>query len=528
MFLVRPPAQYDESLSSWRQRLAMANGFRLFPLAPGELRRLDPDVAPPWQALQWVADTHGTTHEQISRMTAAGRYGTTQNTSVKGPRRWIVSMQYSRSAHRRYGLPYCPECLREDSEPYFRLHWRSCLHSHCLRHGTLFQETCSRCNTVAWPGLCVKTATYATSWSAPHICSVCSMDLRDAAPGEFVGAMPMLVRAPSVEETIVLGDGLPVTAQGYGDAVWVVCQLFIRIRSARRIAKHHLSLAPLLSDLHTQTARCVEELPIHLRHRLTTRVHELFTQWPTKLANFCASAQISAAHLSQDREDCPAWFNDFVRQHLCMQVRGISVVQVRAVCERLNASGQPVNKASVSRVLGANSSAAIDLVLRNRTQATKDESLQFFRELSIWCEVTQRRRSSTEVRLRDALILLLSILKELPPVEVTSWTKSMCLRELAWVKSSMESDSFLTVTCLSQALRLMSRYDQIRSTHHFEPSTAVDATYFGGFRGSRVPLRSLQRTLSAAMKSLDPLLLRSASVYWRSRKGFVGMPPALS
>lgn len=515
MFLVRPPAQCDESLSSWRQRLAMANGFRLFPLAPGELRRMDPDVAPPLHALQWVAQTHGSTPEQISRMTAIGRYGTTQNTSLRGSRRWIVSMQYSRIAHRRYGLPYCPECLREDSEPYFRLHWRSCLHSHCLRHGTLFQETCSRCQTAAWPGLCVKTATYALSWSAPHICSVCSMDLRDAAPGEFVGVHPMLVRVPSVDETIALSDSLRVTARSYGDAVWVICQLFIRTRSASRIAQHHATLIPLLSDLHAQSARCAEELPIQLRHRLTTRVHGLFAGWPSKLANFCNSARVSAAHLSQDRKDCPGWFDDFVRQHLCMQIRGISVDQVRTVSQRLSASGQSINKSSVSRALGVSSSLAIDLTLGNRTQASNDESLQFLRQLSAWCEVSQRRRSSTEVRIRDALILLLSILKEIPPAEVANWTKSACLMELARSKASIDSSSSVTVAYLNQLTRLMTSYDEIRAAHLPESPSDLDIFYFRGFRGSSVSQRSLQRTLSTAMKSLDPLLLRSTSVYWR-------------
>ena len=74
MFLMTPRPEPEESLSSWRQRFGMANGFRLFPLAPGELRRSDPDVAPSDSTLEWLSQTHGVPVDKLVLMTAAGKF----------------------------------------------------------------------------------------------------------------------------------------------------------------------------------------------------------------------------------------------------------------------------------------------------------------------------------------------------------------------------------------------------------------------------------------------------------------------
>lgn len=513
MFLITPRPQPEESLSSWRQRFGMENGFRLFPLAPGELRRSDPDVAPSDATLKWISRTHGVPIEKLVQMTAAGKFGTTHGKAARGLRRWIVSMQYSRMANRRFGLPYCPVCLQEDAIPYFRLHWRSCLHSHCPHHGVLYRDVCFRCNTATWPGPCANSSVYEKSWSAPHICCVCGADLRDATSGEKVVATQSLTTTPATDAMIPLSAELTVSAESYGDAVWIVCQLFMRGRSARCIAQRHVNLAPLVSELQSQSARSVEELPIHLRHMLTTEVHSLFVQWPLSLVDFCAVARISAEHLSQNRVGCPAWFESFVRQYLCIQKRGISVDHVVTACASLSNSGMPVSKASVSRMLGGSCSNAIDKVLGQRVHATHIELTQFLSELSSWTEVCQIRRSSTEIRLRDSLILLLSILERVPPVDVAEWRKSKCLAVVDAAKALDDSHNVVAVRCVTLIDQLLMRYERFRGVLRPCSSDEIESAFFGGFRGASVPQRSLQRTLSTAMNSLDPRLVRSVSVF---------------
>jgi hypothetical protein len=246
---------------------------------------------------------------------------------------------------------------------------------------------------------------------------------------------------------------------------------------------------------------------------LTTEVHSLFAQWPHSLVDFCAAAQISAEHLSQNRENCPAWFEDFVRQHLCIKKRGISVDRVVAACEGLNTSGTPVSKASVSRLLGVSCSNAIDEVLRQRVHATHAEMTHFLDRLSAWTEVCQRRRSSTEIRLRDSLILLLSILEQVAPVDVAAWSKSKCLAAVDAAKTLDDSGNVAAARCVTLIDELLVRYERFKVVRRPRSSDEIESAYFGGFRGTSVPQRSLQRTLSSAMTLLDPRLVRSASVF---------------
>lgn len=354
---------------------------------------------------------------------------------------------------------------------------------------------------------------YAKSWSPPHICCTCGVDLRDAMPGEKVDGTLQLATTLATDAVIPLSEELRVSSKSYGDAVWIVCQLFMRVRSARCIARHHANLAPLVSELQSQPARSVEELPIHLRHMLTAEVHSLFPQWPHRLVDFCAAAQISAEHLSQNREDCPAWFEDFVREHLCIQKRGVSVDQIVTACESLNDARMPVSKASVSRLLGVSCSSAIDKVLGQRGHSTPAELMQFLDELSSWTEACQSRRSSTEIRLRDSLILLLSILEGVPPVDVATWSKSKCLAAVDAEKSMGGFHNEAAVRCVTLIDQLLVHYEQVRTVRCPHVSDEIEGAYFGGFREVTVPQRSVQRLISTAMTSLDPRLVRSITSF---------------
>ena len=41
-----------------------------------------------------------------------------------------------------YGLQFCPHCLAEDIEPYFRLAWRLAFYTHCPKHYCMLLDLC--------------------------------------------------------------------------------------------------------------------------------------------------------------------------------------------------------------------------------------------------------------------------------------------------------------------------------------------------------------------------------------------------
>lgn len=144
--------------------------------------------------------------------------------------------------------------------------------------------------------------------------------------------------------------------------------------------------------------------------------------------------------------------------------------------------------------------------------ATVDETLEFMRGLVSFTEAHQQRRSSAEVRLRDSLIFLVSILEGTPPVEVLTWSKRKCMATVSNAKKLAEEQGDVAVRCVAQINNLISRYEKLRVVRLFAAGDNEQA-YFEGFRGAFLPQRSLHRTLSTAMKSLDIRLMRSVSVF---------------
>ncbi len=491
----------------------MANGFRLFPLAPGELRRSDPDIAPAQSTIAWIFDTHGLPVEKLHQMTAAGQYGTLQEKGARGMRRWVVSMQYSRMGDRRYGLPYCPLCLREDKIPFFRLSWRCCLNSHCTTHGTLLIDRCTNCNAPTWPSLCVSVGEYERTWSAPHQCPRCNADLRDGESGADAGLFGQLAPVPSINLRVVLNQDLEVSAKSYGDAMWILCQLFVRKKSAAQITKYSPELAELIQELRTHNARCVEEFPLELRHQLTSHVHKLFDVWPQRLAEFCETNGITAVHISQDRWACPDWLEEFVQKYLCVQKRGIGLNEVRLVCDQLDAEKEKVTKAKVAKKLGASNAKAIDQLLNRRRDASYEELLQFVASLKVCALEKYYRQSSGEVRQRDALILLFAILSAEPLAEVSKWTRLQCMNRLTAFQANDTGD-IATARCIVEAIEaLLVQYDSPDDWQLLEKHSAPESSYFRGFKDNSVPQRSLQKTMAYAMRTFDVRLMRSITVF---------------
>lgn len=141
-----------EALSSWFIRCAHANGMKAQTFAVrnfGNHRQLwnrDIDrLAPDW-LLQTMSERTGTPLAQVKKMTALlfeGRLFQTKNLS--GQLRWWLPLNMYHRTYRNFGVQYCPQCLAEDSTPYFRLGWRLAFYTFCPKHQILMHDRCHQC-----------------------------------------------------------------------------------------------------------------------------------------------------------------------------------------------------------------------------------------------------------------------------------------------------------------------------------------------------------------------------------------------
>lgn len=187
---IRPRPENGELLSSWVNRLALANG-----MAPGHLHETLAHVAGPTDR-QWAHGTPsrglaeylsahtGDDVDTILKMAAVPPASSVGRDDMHGvfaaahPRvvlrqRAPVDPDAQVTAENAY-MVYCPLCLADDEDPWFRRNWRSRLAVGCTRHQVRLLHACPGCGRQIHPHLSKVLQPQA-------YCAYCSADLRSAA-----------------------------------------------------------------------------------------------------------------------------------------------------------------------------------------------------------------------------------------------------------------------------------------------------------------------------------------------------------
>ena len=174
----RPGPRDRELLTSWLARVAVHSGCDPLVLTSAiwpswRVWTVDADRSLADEHVRRVASWFGLPAEVVASATLM-RIGHTLHGHSKPnlplwP--WIVSLG-NRNRLRRAGMPFCPECLATDSQPFYRLDWRLAWIVGCELHGARLVDRCERCGAIAEPHRSV-----ATAGDLAH-CVACGFDLR--------------------------------------------------------------------------------------------------------------------------------------------------------------------------------------------------------------------------------------------------------------------------------------------------------------------------------------------------------------
>lgn len=160
----------DELLSSWLHRLAFANGIatRAFAgvfgrgsgmwTASCDLKKLPPDIA------TLIRSHTGLSFPRIAAMSLAG--------SMLTP--LLLPLRSLRRRARSTWMQFCPTCLAEDVQPYFRKQWRLACRVSCQKHRCGLRDRCPSCRSPI-------AAFDSIQLVAQHYCIGCGYDLRRAS-----------------------------------------------------------------------------------------------------------------------------------------------------------------------------------------------------------------------------------------------------------------------------------------------------------------------------------------------------------
>ena len=150
--------QQDEILSSWIIRLSHAHGYKVQTMCnflfgrTGAIWNRDVDRLAPKKVKEILARISGATIEQVGNTTLRAYEGILfEQLNMNGMSRWKLPLGIFHRSRRRPGLLFCPQCLDEDTEPYFRKRWRLALSTVCTKHRCYLLDACPECESPLAP-----------------------------------------------------------------------------------------------------------------------------------------------------------------------------------------------------------------------------------------------------------------------------------------------------------------------------------------------------------------------------------------
>ena len=404
-FLLRPAPLPGESLSSWRQRSGSANGFIWFPTHRSR-NRADPDLQPDADELNWLSEEFAQSVTRLKSLCLDRFKPLAVGERVGGQfTRWILSCSSSAESDEAMS-GYCPECLRTDEVPYFRLAWRFAFLTHCPIHHQRLLTKCPGCNRPCWPTSHSDRQHYPARVGDMRHCPECGKDLGqadteiDAGHRESGSLLEILHDMGST----AADDRFP--RQDYFRALWSTCRIISR-RVERFDVAGILENFQEISGFHVK-GRTIEKQPARVRQTIIAGASRLLEDWPERFIDACVRAGISRTDCGARHGGSPEWFNAVVQRRLAKSVNWITPEDVSLAVADIKATGGSVSKNALRRKFGVSESRAIDEILDQRRDATRDELTKLCRHYYRLIEQTPPSRDQQRTLCRDFLIVLVS------------------------------------------------------------------------------------------------------------------------
>lgn len=302
----RPKPEPGEIFSSYLARIAYAHGqspYRFYAyFLPGvPIWNRDIDRCASDALIEQIAVRCGLPVDQIAAMTLRGPekllagQSMHYELSIAGAAPWINVAGVFHRVRRRFGMQYCPQCLKEAH--YYRTSWRYSFVTTCVRHQRNLRDSCQHCDA---------PVIYHRMDSFQPVCSVCGHELMHDLPRS--GKDAQIEKSSTLQEMFlkILETGSvklnrqPIAA---GEFFPAVRRLFQIAKTAIRKAANNDALPNVYRDCPTG---CMEFLRIDERTQQVLALSEMLRDWPHAFLNFAHVCRITQAAVG-DINAMPVW-----------------------------------------------------------------------------------------------------------------------------------------------------------------------------------------------------------------------------
>lgn len=371
--------QEDELLSSWLVRLARGHGVKLHTFCSviwpgGQVWNRDIDKCAGESLLSVLTRRTGTSGAAVAETTLRAYQGRVyEKHNPLGNTTWIMPVGVYHRTRKRFGLQFCPRCLAEAAEPYYRRSWRLAFVTFCEIHHVPLFDRCPQCRApVNFHRYELGDRNRVTAESIT-LCYACRYDLRETSVAPVEGPAECRVLEFQKSLTKMVGQGWAwVEGHGavYSHLYFTVLRQMMKVfatgrraTALRECVNRALATGTPAPTL-TRRDRDIERLGVGERRKLLDMALYLLTEWPWRFIHLCKTYRVWSAALLRELNPAPFWYWRVIHDHLYRIPYTPSDEEIRSAIAYLNRRGIPLNKKHISRCLGTNN----DVFRKRKTQ----------------------------------------------------------------------------------------------------------------------------------------------------------------
>lgn len=305
----------DELLSSWLVRLARGHGLRVqtfcnlifgnkLQVWNRDIDRLGPD---------WLVDALSErtgTPIDVARGTTLRSYEGWLFPSFKpsGALQWMTTLQMYHRTRQGFGMQYCPKCLHEDTDPYFRKAWRVAFITTCPKHNCMLRDRCTACGAGIAFHRCDMKGQDGEYREAISDCYACGASLASDFGEAIEGYHPEVIAWLAI---LSLSVSAGTHNRGEAGAINVMRQMAILLTSRFSIVRLHAHVCEVLMAPEMDLIRGkvpIESRTLAERHHLIQLIAWLMMDLEPRLRSAWRAKAVRYNHMLKDFENAPKFY----------------------------------------------------------------------------------------------------------------------------------------------------------------------------------------------------------------------------
>lgn len=371
----------NELLSSWLMRLAQANGLRAHSFcrmifgSGAQIWNRDLDRTASRDILKQLVESTGASLDEVSGGMLSSYEGVIfEHHNPGGNTKWILPLGIYHRTRKRYGMQFCPLCLAEDAQPYYRRQWRLAFSTLCDRHSVMMHDRCTLCEAPVAFFRVELGAQNKFSGTSITQCHQCDFDLRRVpAYGPSSPDAMSLVALRSLVTFHDLGwwfSGQETMhyAPQYFEVLHHLVTFLATDKGSLLLAHIELETGWKYVDIGSLEKIPFELRPVGQRHGLLLAALWFLAEWPERFVNACRLARLSRTAVTRE-ERFPWWYEKVLREHLDRSRYVATAEEAANVAAYLARVGEDVSAAKIGNMLGAKDKGAASVYKRPQRQS---------------------------------------------------------------------------------------------------------------------------------------------------------------